>query len=227
MAWAKELFPDTDRYFLTITPTLSARRLLDAEQGSAAARADAFQDSLVAITSAPGTDESALTLAENFIHLLGATPLISDPLEVDGLVSAVRLLPELLAAGLIKTTVTQPGWGEARKLASRPFALTGQIMDEAGSARSLAQVAHANRENLLRLLDGLALEIKDLRGDLESSDSALLEARLEKAYKGHNTWWEQRSSGKWDVNQKAPAMPTAGEVLGRLFGVRPRKNDKK
>jgi prephenate dehydrogenase len=227
MSWSKELMPDSDRYFLTLTPALAARCLLDSEQESAVGRADAFQDSLMAFTSAPGTDESAITLTENFIRLVGASPMISDPLEVDGLVSATRLLPELLATSLVNAELAQPGWSEARKLAGRPYALVGQIMEEAGSARALAQAALANRENVLRLLDALSLEIRELRAELEISDAALVEARLEKAHKGHKAWWEKRLSAKWDANEKAPGMPTAGEVFGRLFGIRPRKDDKK
>jgi prephenate dehydrogenase len=224
-AWAKELLTEPDRYFLTVTPTFSAQRLLDSDAGLP--KADLFQDSLMTLTSPTGTDESAITLAENFVKLLGATPLISDPLEVDGLVSTVRLLPEVLAAALINAGLAQPGWAEARKLAGRPFALAGQTLEEAGSPRSLAQAAQANRENLTRLLDALTLELRDLRAELESDDLAPLQTRLEKAQKGHHTWWGQRWSGKWDANSKTPAMPTAGEVLGRLFGIRPKKSGDK
>lgn len=221
-AWAKELLPVEDRYFLTATPTVAAAHLLDSEQGLSAARADFFQGSLIFITSPVGTDESAITLTENLIHLLGATPMISDPLEVDGLISAVKLLPELLAAGLVNTSLDQPGWAEARKVAGKPFALAAQTLDETGGARSLAQSVAANRENILRLLDELTGELKDLRAELELGNAAALEARLEKAYKGQQTWRGQRLRGEWETKQKAPPLPSAGDVLGRLIGLRPR-----
>jgi len=221
-AWAKELFPTEDRYFLTATPTLAAARLLDTEQGLSAARADAFQGSLIFITSPVGTDESAITLTENLIHLLGATPMISDPMEVDGLISTVKLLPELVAAGLVNVSLHQPGWAEARKVAGRPFALAAQTVDETGGARSLAQSLTANRENVLRLLDALTEEIKDLRAEVEQGDGSALEARLNKAYQGQQTWRGQRLKGEWDVKQKPPVLPSAGDMLGRLIGLRPR-----
>ncbi len=224
-AWAKELFPNEDRYFLTATPTVAAAHLLDNAQGLSAAHADYFQGSLIFITSPVGTDESAITLTENLIHLLGATPMISDPLEVDGLISAVKLLPELLAAGLVKASLDQPGWAEARKVAGKPFALAAQTLDETGGARSLAQALAANRDNVLRLLDELTGELKDLRAEVAQGNTVALEARLEKAYKGQQTWRGQRLKGEWETKQKPPALPSAGDMLGRLIGLRPRNKE--
>jgi prephenate dehydrogenase len=151
--------------------------------------------------------------------------MISDPLEVDGLISAVKLLPELLAAGLVNASLGQPGWTEARKVAGKPFALAAQTVDETGGARSLALSLAANRENVLRLLDELTGELKDLRAELEQDNAAALEARLDKAYKGQQTWRGQRLKGDWDVKRKSPALPSAGDMLGRLIGLRPRNKE--
>ena len=63
-----------------------------------------------------------LTWPWNLVKLLGAMPLLMDTAEADGIFSAMHILPQLAAAALLDTTVDQPGWQEARKLAGRPYA---------------------------------------------------------------------------------------------------------
>ena len=72
---------------------------------------------LIGIVSPPQTDSGAIKLAADLTRLVGADPLFADPVEVDGLMSATHLLPQLLAAALLNATIDQPGWREAQKLA--------------------------------------------------------------------------------------------------------------
>ena len=55
------------------------------------------------------------------MSLLGALPLLMDTAEADGIFSGMHVLPQLVAAALLDTTVDRPGWQDARKLAGRPL----------------------------------------------------------------------------------------------------------
>jgi prephenate dehydrogenase len=100
----------------------------------AAARADLFHKALVAITPPPGTPEAAIQLSSDLVVLLGATPFFMELAEVDGVMAAARLLPELSAAALVETLTSQPGWPDIRKLAGSDYASTTRPLETDGAS---------------------------------------------------------------------------------------------
>lgn len=221
MAWARELLPVPDRYFLSLTPTLNPLYLT--EEGDTP-HADLFQNSLMLITSLPGTDESALALASSITQILGATPLFSDTVEADGLMAATHLLPELAAAALINTTLDQPGWPEIRKIAGPLYARVTAAALHPEESKALSLMAQGNAANVARLLENLATELLALRDAIADNDLDALQARLEHARAGRDQWQKERFSADWDADaRKNVHVPTGGEIVGRLFGIRPKK----
>jgi len=222
--WVEELVKGEDRYFLAITPAINPKYLLEPDRGSASAQADLFKDSVIMVTGPSGVDESAVTLTENLIRLLGATPLFADPLEVDGLLSSSHLLPELLAMALVNITTGQPGWSDGRKLAGQMFARMTEPVYFFEEKRKLGQAALYNRDNALRMIDNLIMELRDLREEIVEGDADRLHERFDRARKERQSWWAQRLSNKWETKgDKTPPMPTIGESLGRLIGLRPKR----
>lgn len=223
LAWAKELFPPDDRYPITFTPALNPAYLMEADTSLGAAHADLFHNSAVFITSPLGVDESAIQFAENLARLVGATPVFSDTAEVDGLVSSARLLPELLSAALVSATIGKPGWLEIRKLAGMQYAhVTSALVGLEGS-KSPSQAALINRAGILNGIDVLVDELLILRAMITEGETEKLDNHLLQARTSRETWLRQRHASKWeDPNEKSPPMPTIGETLGRLIGLRPR-----
>lgn len=222
IAWAKELFPPEDRYFLTFTAAVNPDYLMETESGTAAAHADLFKNQPAFIAHAPGVDPSAIDLVENLTRIIGAQPVFADALEVDGLQALASILPELTAAALVNVSVGQPGWREARKLAGQGFARAAEPLAVAPQARLHGQAAVVNRDNTLRLIDALIEELQTLRTAVSSGDPELVHQRVSRARKAREEWRRLRQSGKWDVEEKPAALPNVGERIGRLFGLRPR-----
>jgi prephenate dehydrogenase len=223
--WVEELVKGEDRYFLTITPAVNPKYLLETDRGWASAQADLFKDSIIMVTSPTGVDESAVNLTENIIRRLGATPLFADSLEVDGLLSSSHLLPELLAIALVNVTTGQPGWSDGRKLAGQTFARMTEPVFFFGEKSKLGQAALHNRDNAVRMIDNLIAELRDLRDEIVEGDADRLHERFDRARKERQTWWAQRLSNKWETKgDKTPPMPTVGESLGRLIGLRPKRD---
>ncbi|GAG97856.1 unnamed protein product, partial [marine sediment metagenome] len=143
-----------------------------------------FRDGLVGIVSPPGTPSEAIKLAADLTRLLGATPLFADPLEMDGLVAATHILPQLMAAGLLNSTVDQPGWLEGRKIAGRSYAeVTAPVMYPSEPS-TLTTAAMLNKENVMRVLDGAVAAINAIRSDISNEDAKSLEERLNRAREG-------------------------------------------
>jgi prephenate dehydrogenase len=225
--WAKQLLPK-DRYFVTMTPTLNPAYLEETAVGINAAHADLFKNSLMVITSLPGTDADALKLATDLAMLLGGTPYFADAYESDGLMAAVHLLPHLMAAALVDSTTNQPGWNEARKVAGQAYARVSYPLLDPLEAQFYGQTALLNKTNTLRVLDNVIASLRAMRQSLADDNEEELAQRIRGAVDARGSWQIQREKSDWNLASSNQPLPTSGEILGRLFGLGKRKTtDKK
>ncbi len=215
--WVAPLLP-AERYFLTLYPTLNPDYLLETSTRLADARADLFKGGLCVISSLAKTSQGALQLAVDLASLLGARPYFAEPLEVDGLLGMVHLLPRLAAAALADAAFAQPGWLEARKLAGPAFAISTAALELDSSSEQPGMDALHNRDNALRLLDALIHSLQTLRAEITSGDQDALQLRMNAARANRSHWLKERHSGDWS-GQPAPDLPEKGSTLLRLFGL--------
>jgi prephenate dehydrogenase len=227
LAWAAEAFAGHDnRHFIAAHAALSPAALHTGDNGPAAARADLFDKGLWALAPAPNCAPEGLRLAADVARLAGASPYFVDPNEHDGLAAATENLPALLAWALMRAAAASPGWSESRKVADRSFATATAALADAETP-----ALRANRENVLRYLDAALAELAMMRGWLERDDGPSLTEAFHEAADTRANWVHERGQGNWEAIGDTPAMPTAGDVLGRmlvggLFGKRGAKDDK-
>lgn len=227
-AWAGELLP-TGRHYVGLTPVINAAYLHDVGAGIDAARADLFRGGLMAIVAPPNTDSAAIKMAADLTRLLGAAPLFADPLELDGLMAATYLLPQLVAAGVLNATVDQPGWREGRKVAGRAYAEVTAPISQVMDVQALSQTAMLNRDNALRMLDSAIAALQAMRGDIEAGAAEALNDRLVRARAGRDSWWKGRINRNWTSDAVADVdVQQVPGVFNRLlgFGNRPPKGKK-
>lgn len=222
--WAAELLPP-DRYFVSLTPTLNPAYLHETETGIDAAHEDLFKNGLVLISSPSGTDPDAIKLVTDLGLLIGAHTLFTDPVESDGLAAATHLVPRLVSAAMLNAVIDQPGWIEARKLASQSFATVTKPIEHLDESKALGHSAVLNKENVVRVLDNVIMALRELREAVAAEDGEALTQLLEHARDGRNTWLRQRMSGEWAKVVDAPKMPTSGDVMARFFGFRRKKKE--
>ena len=141
--------------------------------------------------------------------------------------AANTLLPGLIAAALINSVMEQPGWKEGRKLAGSAFALaTAPLLTMEGS-KTVGKAALANRENVLRVIDNLMVSLSSLRKAIDREDAEDLQEQIRAALESRESWIHQRKLNDWVALDSPPSMlPTAGDVLGRLIGLRPKSTPK-
>jgi prephenate dehydrogenase len=216
--WAKQLLPPKC-YYIGLTPVLNPLYLDIPGKGVEAARVDLFKNGMMAILSPQGVPSEAIKLATDFSQLLGAEHLFMDPVEVDSMMAATHILPQLMAVALLNTTVDQPGWYEARKLAGRPYAAVTGAAEHFEEAKPLTSQALAAQEHLVRLIDALTENLYTLRNQLASKDTEKLLQGLSRARQGREKWLNERSTANWAAVESAPgvALPTSKEVFTRMF----------
>lgn len=216
-AWAKEFIP-AGRYFIGLVPAINPDVLHDLKFGLEAARADLFQKGLMIIDAPYGTPGEVVSLASGLTELLGATPLLADPAESDGLMASMHLLPQLAAAALLNSTVDQPGWQEARKIGGRAYAVVTAGLAYQDDIDALGMAVLHDRPNVVRALDVLIAALRGLRDDIENMDEEGVTARLAQALEGRNRWMQERLTADWREHSPVSAidMPTFAE---RFFGM--------
>jgi len=216
--WYKDLLP-VERYLVSFSPSLNPAYLYENETSLDQARADLFKGGLFTIACPPGTHEDALRLASDLAVLLGASPYFADPYESDGLMAAVHGLPQISAAALLTAITRQPGWREARKLAGHAFVAATEPLMHLDESKQLGESFLLNRENLLRLIDDYMETLQEVRNHLAAQDQEQLKTFLDQAVKARNAWWQQRQKGDWETPPATVEIPSAGQVIARLFGL--------
>jgi prephenate dehydrogenase len=191
--------------------------LHDFSLGLDSARADLFKNGVCLVSAAYGTSAEALNLAVDFARLLGAQPVHADIFESDGLIATTHILPQLLSAALLNATIDQPGWAEARKVASRAYATMTSGIEYHDEIDSLKMSAMQNRVGIVHALDVMIAALRGLRDDLDQENGEGVAERLKAALDGRQHWMGERTNADWNVLPKAEAEDMSS-VLGRLFG---------
>jgi prephenate dehydrogenase len=213
--WTKELLPAC--HYIGLAPALNPKLLHEFSVGLEAARADLFTDGVFFISASYGIPESASTLAMDFVRLLGAQPILSDIAESDGLVTKTHLLPQLVSAALLNATIDQPGWQEARKVASRAYAAISSGVEYQDEIEALKTSVMQNRAGTVQVLDLVIAALRGLRDDLDKGDADGVAERLDAAFKDRLRWLNERAAADWAAIPKSNAE-TAPTFLERFFG---------
>jgi prephenate dehydrogenase len=221
LSLAKKMLP-SDRHFISMTPSINPLYLNENPEDFQTPHADLFDHSEMVITPEATTHPDAVKLAGDLTNLVGATAYFSDPFEADGISARIELMPKLVTAALIQSTIDQPGWKDARRFASKPFSKATTAIDLLSGEDSPSAEFLLNQENSLSAIDAIIENLLDLRDMIEDSNAKELDAALKHARQSHSKWLDQRNTGDWEkyIGEKPPSTK---ERLGGLFGIRPKK----
>lgn len=231
--WIQELLPP-QRYYVGLVPAINPIYLQDVQRGIRSAHADMFIGGLMGIVAPQGTVGEALKLAADLSKLLGADPYFAEMEEMDGLMAALQILPQLTAAALTSVVMGRPGWKDAQRLAGSVFAeATFPIVFES-ETDPLVESISQNRKNVVGILDEMIGSLEKIRNEISDQDD--LKDWLDQIRRQRSKWWQERSTGVWqDFNINKVQIPKSdfkkrwfGD-MGKMLGLsKPGKNgDKK
>jgi prephenate dehydrogenase len=222
--WVKEILP-AKRYYVGLVPTIGSDFLQNTETGLDSARADLFSKSIFLLDAPTGVTGEAVQLVMDLVQLLGATAMLADIVESDGLMASVHILPQLVSAALLNATVGQPGWLEGRKLAGRAYAAATSGLMVQDDPDALRMLSLHNRENVIRSLDSMIAALYALRNDIEAEDDDAVKTRLLAAHEGREIWLNERLLANWDGMQAKSEKPASlsERLFSGLLGGRPKK----
>jgi prephenate dehydrogenase len=219
--WVREFLPQ-GRYYVGLVPTINPELLGKSEVGIKAADAELFQRTTMMVVTLPETPAGVEQLAMNIARLLGAKPMLTDPIEADGIMTTAHLLPQLTAAALIEASIAPGGWREARKLAGRPFSTGTAGAVKFDDPVSVKTAALSNSARVVHGLDVLIATLQGLRDVIDRGDETSVGERLLQSWKGREQWLDERSNAKWlmEGNEPVELPGLSQQITQMLFGGR-------
>lgn len=215
--WMKDLL-SPNRYYVGLVPAINPKYLLAVERGVKSAHSDMFSKGLMAIVAPQGTVSEAIKLGADLTSMLGANPFFADLEELDGIMTALHILPQLAAAAITNVVMVRPGWKDAQKLAGGVFAeATAPIAFEA-ETNTLVESTLQNRESVVRVLDEMVASLGELKKKISGQEQENLTDWLESVRGDHSRWWQDRKAGDWPANDFKRINPNKGDFWKRLFG---------
>lgn len=214
----EELLPENVNY-VSITPVIKAEYLDEIKHGYETAHEDLFDKSVMGLIVSQTADEKAVNMAANFIHLLGASPYFIDAVEMDGLMSTIHLMPQLLAAVMLEISQEAPGWREARKFASKHFSQMTNSFGRDDMNGELAAWMELNPENTIRLIDDLIGALENLRDRTSAPNREELMEAFGMLQQKRDIWLDERIDSPWTTAEKSP-LPERRGMLSQLLGFR-------
>lgn len=217
LEWVKEYLPETCHY-VGFTPVINAEYLSECGFGPEVAHEDLFKENLMGVVTSQTASNKAINMATNLAQLLGALPYFSSAGEIDGLMSMTHLMPQVLAAAMLKTSLDAPGWREARKVAGKSFYQLVNPFGQDELPGALASSLVHNQENATRLINDLIRTLVEIRDMTESTSQEELEESFTKLQQDRDLWVADREEGKW--NEKQKIEPRKGGILTQMLGFR-------
>jgi prephenate dehydrogenase len=215
--WAQQYLRPED-HFISMTPVINPAYLDVPREIADEPHADLFSHGAMVITSSVETHKEALNLAADLAQLLDSHAYFSEPLEADSVDAAVNLLPKLVAAALVNTTINQPGWQDVERLAGMAYLKTTFAAELSDEEKELGKTAMLNSEHTARLLNAMIANLREISEAIEGQDAATLQAILEEAKVRRAEWLLHRLNADWDSYPTPTAFNSKETTGGWLSG---------
>ena len=218
LSWVNELLPAKTHY-VGLLPVIKAAYLDEIDHGPETAHEDLFEGNLIAAVTSHTASEEAINTAANFIQLLGATPYFADPVEIDGIMSMVHLMPQLLAAVMLDISQNAPGWREGRKFAGKAYSQLTNSFSKEQVPDALAAEISFNHENTNRLINDVIRSLVELRDRETDPGQNELARSFQELQDGRALWLHERQKSPW-TETPGQKIPPKENFLARLLGFR-------
>ena len=191
--WIQEHRRDPMHY-VSLLPTLNPALVLLDDFDLVKPHADLFKEGVIYILDPLSAGKAVLDLAIDVCVLLGGKPILADPIEMDGLICANLLLPQVGAAAVMSAAAEQPSWREGQRIAGRALASSTSPLQDAVDTGDLSQTIYHQREHLVRLTNDLIIRFIEFRDLISDGDSEALEEKMRAAANLRAEWFAERSS---------------------------------
>jgi prephenate dehydrogenase len=217
LALAKKVLPD-EVHVVCATPLVNAKYLFEGTDEPSRATDDLFDNGLIMLMPSVTCVKEAISLASDLSIILGATPQFIDPAEHDSLYAATEILPSLLGVVAFRLLTRSQGWSDMQRLINPSLGMASRHLFDT-HPDDLKQVWMAGDGDLVRYLDALIAELREVRTVLAEKDDAALSGLAEQTSRDYEVWINRRQRNLWgDEEERADLMNQGGGIMSNMFG---------
>jgi prephenate dehydrogenase len=209
---AGEILPSTIR-FISMIPAINGEYI----QETNVPHWDLFRNAEMLIPTDDSTDHDAVSMVSELTSIVKAKIFFIDPSEANGIFAKTDLLPKLVSTALLSSTIDQPGWKDARRIAAAAYAKTTSVIHSIPEKFHPASTFIENKDNVMVVLDEMVTALMKIRKLVEEEDQDALDEMLFDLGDTHAEWMDLRVEGDWG-KPKRELIKQSSSLGGRLFG---------
>lgn len=217
LQWAQKKFPE-DVHLVCATPVINPKYLFDAVDATARATEDYFDNGMMMLMPSVTCIKEAITLATDFSTILGSKPHFYDSDEHDVLTAVTEIFPSVLGVLYFQILNQSKGWNDAQRLVNPAAgALSHHLFDT--HPDDLRDLWLDSGQDLVRQIDEMITQLRNLRSAVASSDRDGVESLLESTSRQYELWINRRHNNRWQDDEKLDQdSPSFGSMMGNMFG---------
>ncbi len=217
--WVEKYLPNPANY-LSALPVINPRYLTEDDENLSTPHEDLFENGSLVFAPSINTSSIAIQYANDLAVMLRTAPFIVDETEIDGMLSRVEQLPEVVSLALLGCMVDQPGWMDNRHATSRTFYRVSSAAMLSEEKEFLGLDYLLNQANVVNSIDRYINELQQIRQLILTENEDDLKVYIKSLREGYNKWKNQRTQANW--NEDDDKLEISGNIFSRLFGGKPK-----
>lgn len=193
-----------ENHFVTAIPILNPAYLEESGTELEDPHTDLFKQGALLICSGPKTHSDAIKTAADLAELLGAHAYFTDLDEAAAILANVELLPKLVSAALINTTIGNSVQNDSSRLAGKAFLRSTGAVEHLDEVSEFGKTALQGREHTLRSLDRIIATLMQIRVAVDENDAQALKELLLRAQVNRKEWLAFKQALDWSTPNGKP-----------------------
>jgi prephenate dehydrogenase len=203
-------------HLVCATPIINSKYLFENLDETERASADYFDQGVMMLMPSVTCVEDAVTLANDFTSILGATAQYFDPTEHDLLIHSSEILPSLLGVALFSHLRQSDSWDDKGRLTNSAFGATTHFLFDR-HPDDLMSMWTSDPEQMTRNINEIIKTLMLMRDLIRDRDHDSLRIFIDNNSRAYETWINKRNKNTWRVEQ--PKVPSMSDTIGgAMFG---------
>lgn len=203
-------------HLVCATPIINAKYLFENLDETQRASADYFDQGVMMLMPSVTCAEGAVTLSNDFTHILGATAQYFDADEHDLLIHSSEILPSVLGVALFSHLRQSDSWDDKGRLTNSAFGATTHFLFDR-HPDDLMSIWTSDPEQMTRNINEIIKTLMLMRDLIRDNDRDSLQVFIDNNARAYETWINKRNKNAW--HKDTPQIPTMSDTIGgAMFG---------
>ena len=212
-----EKFLPAETGFVSMIPAFNFTSLKEQPFHTDSASAELFQKSTIAVSSPSQKLKGAENVASKLAAAVGATVVYMDPYEAQEAMVKTQMMPKVVSMAVMKAVNERPSWRDEARLASSDYYHVTNALMGICELEQPELAAVENKEALVRILDDVLAELKDIRDLIDHGKPERLRDEIQEVIQKHSVWQDKRARNALGGTESPADLPKNNDVFQQMF----------